>query len=130
MATNKKLYSDIDPTFKRTPGKNDIALSFDEMSVIRALRYLMLTNNYERPFQPNLGSGIQKMLFEPINPLTAAQLQTEIRTTISNHEPRVNLQSVNVKEMVDNNAYQVSLEFYIGNNSAPTELTLILERTR
>jgi len=130
MATSKKLYSDIDPTFTRTPGKNDIALSFDEMAVIRALRYLMLTNNYERPFQPNLGSGIQKMLFEPINPLTATQLQTEIQTTIRNHEPRVDLQSVNVKEMVDNNAYQVSLEFYIGNNSSPTELTLILERTR
>jgi phage baseplate assembly protein W len=130
MATNKKLYSDIDPTFTRTPGKNDIALSFDEMAVIRALRYLLLTNNYERPFQPNLGSGIQKMLFEPINPLTATQLQTEIQTTIRNHEPRVELQSVNVKEMIDNNAYQVSLEFYIGNNSSPTELTLILERTR
>jgi phage baseplate assembly protein W len=130
MATLKKLYSDIDLTFMRTPGRNDIALSFDELAVIRALRYLLLTKNYERPFQPNLGSGIQKMLFEPINPLTANQLKTEIRTTINNHEPRVNLQDVIVKEMVDNNAYNVTLEFYVGNNSTPTELTLILERTR
>jgi phage baseplate assembly protein W len=130
MATLKKLYSDIDPTFMRTPGRNDIALSFDELAVIRALRYLLLTKNYERPFQPNLGSGIQKMLFEPINPLTATQLKTEIRTTINNHEPRVNLQNVIVKEMVDNNAYNVTLEFYVGNNSTPTELALILERTR
>jgi phage baseplate assembly protein W len=130
MATLKKLYSDIDPAFTRTPGKNDIALSFDELAVIRALRYLLLTNNYERPFQPNLGSGIRKMLFEPINPLTATQLKTEIRTTINNHEPRVNLQDVIVQEMVDNNAYNVILEFYVGNNSTPTELTLILERTR
>lgn len=130
MATLKKLYSDIDPTFTRTPGKNDIALSFDELSVIRALRYLLLTKNYERPFQPNFGSGIQKMLFEPINPLTASQLKVEIMTTISNHEPRVNLQNVIVTERVDNNAYRVTLEFFIGNNSTPTELTLILERTR
>jgi phage baseplate assembly protein W len=130
MATSKKLYSDIDLSFTRTPGRNDIALSFDELAVIRSLRYLLLTNNYERPFQPNFGSGIQKMLFEPVNSLTASQLKTQIYTTISNYEPRVNLQNVIVTEMIDNNAYNVTLEFYIGNNASPTELTLILERTR
>lgn len=130
VQTLKKVYSDIDFSFTRTPGRNDIALSYDEMAVVRSIRYLLLTRNYERPFQPTLGSGIQNLLFEPISPLTANQIKTEIENTISNHEPRVNLVNVTIYEDPDNNAYSVGLEFFIGNNSYPTSINLILERTR
>lgn len=128
--TLKKLYSDIDFNFTRTPGKNDIALSFDEMAVIRSVRYLLLTKNYERPFQPNIGSRIEQLLFEPVDFLTAQDLKTEIETTLENHEPRVRLIQVTIEEQIDNNAYSVSIEFYIGNNVQPTAINLILERTR
>jgi phage baseplate assembly protein W len=74
--TLQKIYSDLDLSFTRTPGKNDVALSYDEMAVIRALRYLLLTKHYERPFQPNLGSGIEQLLFEPMNPITSSHLKT------------------------------------------------------
>lgn len=128
--TLKKIYSDIDFKFTRTPGRNDIALSYDEMAVIRSVRYLLLTKNYERPFQPNIGSRIQSLLFEPLNYLTANSLQSEIETTIKNFEPRVQLRTVIVSEDPDNNAYSVTIDFYIGNNSRPTSINLTLERTR
>jgi len=98
VQTLKKLYSDIDFNFTRTPGRNDIALSYDEMAVIRSVRYLLLTKNYERPFQPNIGSRIEQLLFEPISFLTAQDLKTEIETTINNHEPRVRLVQVTIDE--------------------------------
>jgi phage baseplate assembly protein W len=128
--TIKKLYSDIDFNFTRTPGKNDIALSFDEMAVVRAVRYLLLTKNFERPFQSNLGSRVEQLLFEPVGFLTAQDLKTEIESTIRNHEPRVSLVQVTVEEQADNNSYSVGIEFYIGNNVQPTAINLILERTR
>jgi phage baseplate assembly protein W len=126
----KKLYSDIDFAFNRAPGRNDIILSYDEMAVIRAVRYLLLTKNYERPFQPNIGSRLEQLLFEPISFVTATAIRTEIETTLANHEPRVDLKTITVTEQPDQNAYSVSIEFYIGNNSQPTAINLILERTR
>jgi phage baseplate assembly protein W len=126
----KKLYSDIDFAFNRAPSRNDIILSYDEMAVIRAVRYLLLTKNYERPFQPNIGSRLEQLLFEPISFVTATAIRTEIETTLTNHEPRVDLKTITVTEQPDQNAYSVSIEFYIGNNSQPTAINLILERTR
>jgi phage baseplate assembly protein W len=128
--TLTKRYSDIDFTFTRIPGRNDIALSYDEMAVIRSVRNLLLTKNYERPFQPNIGSGIEMMLFEPIDFLTGQSLRTEIQSTIENHEPRVTIDSILVTADPDNNSYDVYLRFFIGNNVEPTAINLILERTR
>ena len=130
MATLKKLYSDIDFTFTRKPVTNDVALSFDEMAVIRSVRNLLLTNHYERPFQPELGSNINALLFEPISPITSSSLQTEIENMITNYEPRALLKSVNVNAQPDQNAYEVSLEFYIQNATLPTTVTILLERNR
>lgn len=128
--TLNKLYSDIDFNFTRVPGKNDIALSYDEMAVIRSVRYLLLTKNFERPFQSNIGSRIEHLLFEPISSITASAIKTEIENVINNYEPRVRLTQVTIYEQIDNNAYSVSLEFFIGNNVQPTAINLILERTR
>lgn len=130
VQTLKRRYSDIDFSFRRTPGKNDIALSFDEMAVVRSLRYLLLTKKYERPFQSNIGSRLEQLLFEPISFTTASSLKTEIETTISSYEPRVTVAQVTVVEDIDNNAYKVGLLFFIGNNVQPTQINLILERTR
>jgi len=126
----KKRYADLDFSFTRTPGKNDVALSYDDLAVIRSLRYLLLTKNFERPFQSNIGSRIGQLLFEPMSYLTADTIKKEIEETIKNHEPRVNLAQVTVTENPDNNAYSVGLLFFIGNNVQPTEISLILERTR
>ena len=130
MATLSKIYSDIDFTFTRKPVTNDVALSFDEMAVIRSVRNLLLTNHYERPFQPELGSNINTLLFEPISPITSSSLQTEIENMITNYEPRVLVKSVTVNVQPDKNAYEVSLEFYIQNATLPTTVTILLERNR
>jgi phage baseplate assembly protein W len=130
VQTLTRRYSDIDFTFTRTPGRNDIALSYDEMAVVRSLRNLLLTKNYERPFQPNLGSKVNNLLFEPLDFLTAQSIRGEIETVIANHEPRVSLVNIIVQENSDKNSYEVSLEFFIGNNVEPTAISLILERTR
>lgn len=129
MALNK-VYSDLDMRFLPQPGKKDISFSYDEQAVIRSIKNLLMTSPYERPFQPFLGSQINKLLFEPISPLTGSILQDEIIRTINNYEPRVSNVSVAINVYTDQNAYNVSLIFYVGNNTSPTAVNLILKRAR
>lgn len=130
MATLNNIYSDIDFTFTRKPVTNDVALSYDEMAVVRSIRNLLLINHYEKPFQPEVGSNINALLFEPISPITSISLQTEIENTINNYEPRASLKTVTVTPNADQNAYEVTLEFYIQNATLPTVVTILLERNR
>jgi len=130
MATLKKLYSDLDLTFKRVPGTNDVALRYDENAVIASIRNLLLTNFYERPFQPDVGSNLTQLLFEPATAITASILDMEIRNTIKNYEPRVAINELTVTLNEDGNAFSVYLSFYVGNNSVPTAVNLILQRSR
>lgn len=130
MATLSKIYSDIDFTFTKKPVTGDVALSYDQQAVIRSIRNLLLTNYYERPFNPDLGSNLNALLFELVSPLTAAALEREIQTTIENYEPRAQMKEIVVSPQPDKNAYSVTLTFYIENATLPTTVTLLLERNR
>jgi phage baseplate assembly protein W len=130
MANITKIYSDIDFTFTKKPVVGDVALSYDSQAVIRSVRNLLLTKHYERPFNPDLGSNIDALLFEMVSPLTSAALEREIQTTIENYEPRARIQSVQVNAQADQNSYNVTLTFYIENATLPTTVTLLLERNR
>jgi phage baseplate assembly protein W len=130
MANISKLYSDIDFTFTKKPVVGDVALSYDQQAVIRSIRNLLLTNHFERPFNPQLGSNIDGLLFELTTPLTASLLENEIRTTIQNFEPRARLNEVTVTASEDQNSYNVYLSFYVENATLPTTVTLLLERNR
>lgn len=130
MANIQKIYSDIDFTFTKKPVTGDVALSYDVQSVTRSIRNLLLTNHYEVPFSPDIGSGVNGLLFEPLSTLTASQLQSTISNTIKKYEPRALLKVVTVKPMTDKNAYTISITFYIENATQATTISLILERNR
>ena len=130
MANLQKIYSDLDLTFRRLPVTNDVALSYDDQSVIRSVRNLLLTGFYERPFQPNLGSNLNKLLFEPADQLTSNLIESEVRNVISNFEPRVTINSINVTITPYENSFNLSMTFFVGNNTRATTVTLLLQRSR
>lgn len=130
MATINKIYSDIDFTFTKKPVTADVALSYDTQAVSRSIRNLLNTKNYDRLFNPDLGSQITGLLFENISPTVAGTMETIISSLISNYEPRAKLQSVRVTSQPDLNAYNVSITFYIENATLPTTTTILLERNR
>lgn len=123
-------YSDLDLTFNPHPVQKDLMVSTGELSVVRALKNLMLTNYYEKPFKPNYGSNVRKLLFEPLSPLTSSALKKEIEIAIKNFEPRVSLTEVKVEALYDYNSYQVSIYFYIENLVEPFTADFILTRLR
>lgn len=130
MAALKNIYSDLDLTFNRLPVTNDIALSYDEQAVVRSVRNLLLTNFYERPFQPDIGSNLNTILFEPVNNLTASHLSNDIENVINNFEPRAKINSVVVSPNSDQNSFLATISFYVGNNTSPTAVNLFLQRSR
>lgn len=130
MANITKLYSDIDFMFTRKPVVGDVALSYDTQAVIRSVRNLLQTKHYERPFNPNLGSNLDTLLFEPMNSMSASAMEIEIRTTIKNWEPRVSLTDVVVNAREELNAYEISLTFFLQNAASPSTITMLLQRDR
>ena len=130
MANLQKIYSDIDFTFTKKPVTGDVALSYDVQAVTRSIRNLLLTNHYERPFDPEVGSSIGALLFEPMSAMSASQIRTLIETTVKNYEPRAILQKVVVSPISDKNIYNVSITFFLENATQATTISIILERNR
>ena len=128
---NSRQYTDLDLFFGKKSSDSDISKVTDVQAVKRSIRNLVLLNHYEKPFHPEIGSGVRDMLFELMTPVTAVILNRKIEDTITNFEPRVKLVSVRSIPDLEQNAYNVSIEFFVVNT--PTELvdlTVMLERLR
>ena len=128
---NVRQYTDLDLFFGKKATSKDISKVTDIQAVKRSIRNLVLTNHYEKPFHPEIGSGVRGILFEPMTPLTAHILTRKIEDVIENFEPRARLISVRALPNLDRNEYECTVEFFVVNT--PTELvdlTLFLERLR
>ena len=128
---NVRQYTDLDLFFGKKATSKDISKVTDIQAVKRSIRNLVLTNHYEKPFHPEIGSGVRGILFELMTPLTAHILTRKIEDVIENFEPRARLISVRALPNLDRNEYECTIEFYVVN--APTELvdlTVFLERLR
>ena len=126
-----RRYTDLDLFFGRKSSNSDVNEVVDIQAVKRSIRNLVLMNTYEKPFHPEISSGIRGMLFELMTPVTAVILSRQVEDVITNFEPRARLVGVRAIPNLDKNLYEVSIEFYVVNT--PTELvdlTLFLERLR
>ena len=126
-----KQYSDLDLFFSKKIVDKDVNKVTDIQAVKRSIRNLVLLNTYEKPFHPEISSGVRNILFETISPLVANLLTKRIEDVIENFEPRAKLISVLSIPDLDRNSYEVAISFYVVN--APTELvnlSLMLERLR
>ena len=128
---NVRQYTDLDLFFGKKSSNSDVQEITDVKAVKRSIRNLVLLNHYEKPFHPEIASGVRDMLFELMTPVTATILARKIEDVINNFEPRARLISVTALPNLDRNEYEVSIEFYVVNQ--PTELvdlSIMLERVR
>ena len=130
VTTIVRDFSDLDLNFTIHPVKKDINKNLGALAVINSIKNLILTNNYERPFQPEIGSNVRRLLFENLDTLTASTIETEINRMIENYEPRVSIIKTIVQADFDKNGFNVYMEFYIVNISAPVTINFFLERIR
>ncbi len=125
-----RQYKDLDLSFNIHPIRKDINKHVDEQAVINSLKNIILTNHYERPFDPDFGSNIRSMLFENLDSITAISLEREILQSIENFEPRVSVSKVSAIPDYENNGYSIQLEFFIVNLTNPVTIQFFLQRVR
>jgi hypothetical protein len=125
-----RTFRDLDLNFTIHPVKKDVNVYKNEFAIINSIKNLVLTNHYERPFQPEIGSNIRRLLFEQVDSVTAAQIEREITEVIGNFEPRAQVSKVNAIPSPDENLYKIRLEFFLINSSEPVTINFFLERIR
>lgn len=126
-----KEFKDISMSFQVNPLTYDLIGIKNETAIARSVRNLVLTIQGERFFDQNLGSNVNRLLFENVDTLTATSIQDEIRTTINNYEPRVDLRSVKVNPNYDQNQFDIIITYdIIGIDALPQQLSFALLPTR
>ena len=124
-------FKDISASFKVNPLNEDLIATKNETAIARSVRNLVLTKQGERFFNPILGSQVSALLFENIDQLTASAIADEIRITIDNFEPRVELTEIEVFPDYDNSEFNVTIRYkIIGIDVQPQQLSFVLQPTR
>ena len=130
MATYKKSYADLSFDFTANPQTGDVATVKDAVSVKRGIKNILLTEGFERLFQPEIGSGIKSILFEPMTPITAQRLEDEVASAINAWEQRAEIIQINVISEEEYNRYRVSVKFRINNSIETEQVDVFLSRER
>lgn len=125
-----RQFKDLDLNFAIHPLKKDVNKHLDQMAVINAIKNLVLTSHYEKPFNPDYGSNVRKLLFETLDIITASAIEREIQQTIESFEPRVRIISLAVIPDIESNGFTVRMQFSIINQTNPVSISFLLERTR
>lgn len=126
----QEAFSDFLVDFDPHPNTQDLVRNTNEMAVKRSIKNLIFTNKFERLMQPNRGSNIINLLFEPISSITSGILRNTITEVIEQNEPRVKLISVEVEPIEQNQSYRVYISFFIINRTEPSSLVVNLYRIR
>lgn len=114
--TKERIYSDLDLTFgARTTSDGDIFKKTDAASVKQAIKTLVLTNEYEKPYRPAYGANLQGLLFELMDEDTGEEILTRVKQTIARYEPRAKILAIDVTASPDFNKVFVNLEFRVIN---------------
>ena len=128
---SSRIYKDLNLNFSTNPITSDVTTLTDVNAVKRSVRNLLLTNHYDRPFHPEIGSNVQALLFENFGPITGNQLSRQIEDMIANFEPRARVETVECYPVPDTNTYDVRIYFYVENLPAELqEFQTILEAVR
>ena len=127
----KRKFKDLSMSFETNPLNDDLVSLSDTTAIARSIRNLVLTQQGERPFNSILGSKVSGLLFENLDEITGSAIRDEIRTTINNFEPRVNLLEVKVLPNYDSYEYNVTIRYEIvGIDVSAQQLAFALQPTR
>lgn len=128
--TNDVVFSDLGVTMTAHPVNKKLPVFKNEEAVKRAIKNLILTSRFERPYEPLFGCNIYDRLFENFDPIEEATLKADIEEAISNYEPRAIVEDTIVRANFDQNELYVTIRFRVVNQAEPTELEVVIQRIR
>lgn len=131
ISDNEELHSDLDINLQGVgvSGFKKLFPLTDVDAIKSSVKNLVLTNVYDRPFQPELSSNLTALLFENAGPVTQMRIKYEIERVIKQHEPRVKDVAVSVNDDHERNAYSVTIQFSFADGTSG-EGTFVLKRLR
>jgi phage baseplate assembly protein W len=133
LVENTKSYNDYALGISLPIQISDVAFkqTFQTIDQVKTnIKSLLLTKKGERLMQPELGSGLQEILFEPIDDDVANKIEDTIVNSIQTWLPHVTVQQINVdtnNELKDNNEVDVSITFTIGNSTDLQSVTFTVQ---
>ena len=124
-------FKDISMTFQSNPLNDDLIAIKNENAIARSLRNIVFTRPGEKFFDESFGSRISESVFENIDSITATIINDEIRESINNYEPRVDLESVKTSPNYETNGFDVIIKYNVIGTEIPTqELQFVLQSSR
>ena len=127
----KQEFKDVSMSFKVNPLNDDLIALKNSSAIARSIRNIVFTSPGEKFFNPDFGSRISESLFENVDDVSALAIEDEIKSSIINFEPRVNLLNTNVVPNPDDNEINVTIEYEIaGIDIPPQQLEFVLLPTR
>ena len=128
-------YRDFSLFFTKNPVTGDVSTLTDVADIKRSIRNLVLTNEFDMPFHPEIASHVRDLLFQPFTAITYNLLRNRIDKVLEIYEPRATLTRIEIDDRefqnMDNNTLSVKIFFTL--NNAPTneeEVDIMLERIR
>ena len=122
QVSRKNQYTDLDLGLHLNKVTKDIAILKDDAAIKNAVKNLLRSNFYERPFQHTLGANLRGLLFEPNDVLTRVQLREGIRQVLSDHEPRISSPAIDVVEASQGNGFKITVSFQIISSQAQAKV--------
>ena len=124
------IYSDFFTDFSMSSSTGQLNKKTNENAVKQSIRNLLLTDFYERPFHPEIGSGLKGLMFENYTPGVIPRAEKAIEEVFDKYEPRANLIKTRITASPDRNALKATIYFRIINTEETASVDVILERTR
>ena len=124
-------FKDISASFQTNPLNDDLITIKNETAIARSIRNIVFTLPGEKFFDEDFGSDISRSLFENIDSTSALFIREQIRDSITNFEPRVNLIRVDAIPLVDQHTFNVKIIYEIVGIDVPAQqLDFVLQPTR
>ena len=120
-------FKDISMSFETNPLNEDLIALKNSSAIARSIRNIVFTQPGEKFFNPEFGSRVSESLFEVVDEVSTIAIRDEIRSSIINYEPRVNLLDVIVNPNPDENEMNVTIKYEIvGIDIPPQQLDFVL----
>jgi phage baseplate assembly protein W len=130
ITARNKPWADLDLSLKLHPIRKDIIPLKDDAAIRNSVRNLIITNFFERPFQPTLGANLLSLLFEPNSIFTRNALRNSIGRVLSFNEPRIQVLNIEIKDLSDTNKYDITISYLIKELNITDVARVSLERIR
>ena len=127
---SNRIYADLNLSFTKNPATKDVARLFDVQAIKRAVKNIILTNKYERPFNSDFGCNLRGFLFENITEPLLVIIKDRVAMAIEKYEPRVTVEDVVVRDDQDKNGLSIMVSFLINGTEAPVSVSTFLQRVR